>query len=120
MVRPQSADTDDANCLDSFEQSAVVEGTADGIPPTVEIIPDESLAIVEFPGRDEDGGVGDVVAVADVTQFDALFLAREALEGEVDVGEAHELYLDAKTIFRVLAVQSSLLGGSTNVAKLGG
>ena len=36
--------------------------------------------------------------MADVAQLDALVLAGEALEGEVDVGEALELDLDAEAV----------------------
>lgn len=51
----------------------------------VEIVPDELLEVFELSGRDEDGGVGGVVAMADVAEFDALVLAREALEREINV-----------------------------------
>lgn len=72
-----------------------------------------------FFRRDEDGCVRDVVAVPNVAQLDALVLAGEALEGEVDVRETLELQLDAETVVRILGARSRILGGAANAAELG-
>ena len=119
VVGPQGADAGGADGLDGVEQSAVVAGPASAILAVVEIVPDESLEVFELSGRDEDSGVGGVVAMADVAQLDALALAREALEREIDVREALELDLDAETVLCLFGVDGRVFGGRANLAELG-
>ena len=55
--------------------------------------------MVELAVGDEDGGAGSILLVTDVQQFDSPVVSSQALKGQLDVGEALELHLEAQTVF---------------------
>ena len=93
--RPQTRRPDFSDCVD---QTLVVAKTAGLVSCFCQVVTDQTLEVVELAIGDEDGSVSSIALVTDVQQLDSPVVPSQALKGQLDIGEAFELHLQAQTV----------------------
>ena len=94
--RPQTRRPDLSDCVD---QALVIAETTGPVACFFQILANQALEVFELAVGDENGGLGPVVLVTNVEELNARSLSCQAFEGQLDVGEALELHLQAQSVF---------------------
>ena len=98
FVGPERSQTRRPDLSDSINQAPVIAGTAGPVARSLQIFANQAFEVIELAIGDEDSREGPIVLLTDIEEFDSRPLSGQALEGQLDVGEALELHLQAQTV----------------------
>ena len=89
-IGPERLQTRGTYPSNRIEESSVVESSSPPVPSLLQVVVDEPLEVIELAVGYEDGCECSIAVLPDVQQLDSGPLARQTLEGQLDVGKALE------------------------------